>query len=494
MKEKLLFYIIIFPLLFAVNSGYATNKEHSSQTKTAQLSKQQVYEIIQKVVLPEYNNVPQSKDFYTINTSPKNVTMAILGGGHPGLPGYLIDYIIFEMLKLGLWVIIEGSWYTYDDVGRLADIVWKMFASKGWENSSMLHNTYDASNNLVMIEWYSWKDAKGWEMESKQTMQYDEHGNMIESLFEYWYVGGSSKSKSIYTYIPYNEKWLLENRYGFFWDDLTGQFENSSWTSHEYSNGLLDKKTYKYWSSTDWQNSGQYTYSYDSNDNLIDEYNNGWNTDRWEYYKWYHYSYVAVAKDGWYNEYTERFEWIENTWVPYEKTDYSYTEDWFIAEELYSKYVTKGWQYETGNFYSYYLSESTPYLENYFKVWDGAAKGQLAWRDSTKNTIYLHEPVSVTDQLIYPGEYSLSNYPNPFNPSTTIEFSLTQRETVTLVIYDVLGRIITTLIDNKEYNSGTYKIIWDGLDLEKKGVSSGLYFYQIKTDNFTKTNKCMLLK
>jgi ligand-binding sensor domain-containing protein len=80
------------------------------------------------------------------------------------------------------------------------------------------------------------------------------------------------------------------------------------------------------------------------------------------------------------------------------------------------------------------------------------------------------------------------NYPNPFNPSTTIEFDIPERTNVKLVVYDILGREIETLID-KELEPGKYKIIFTATDLP-----SGVYFYTLKTPKFVKTNKMLLIK
>jgi hypothetical protein len=80
------------------------------------------------------------------------------------------------------------------------------------------------------------------------------------------------------------------------------------------------------------------------------------------------------------------------------------------------------------------------------------------------------------------------NYPNPFNPSTTIEFDIPERTNVKLIIYDILGREVETLID-KELEPGKYKINFTATNLP-----SGVYFYTLRTPKFTKTNKMLLIK
>ena len=86
------------------------------------------------------------------------------------------------------------------------------------------------------------------------------------------------------------------------------------------------------------------------------------------------------------------------------------------------------------------------------------------------------------------------NYPNPFNPTTKIKFTVPIVETTrwvvftTLVVYDVLGNEITTLV-NEEKSAGTYEVVFDGKDLP-----SGIYFYTLKSGTFTETKKMVLLK
>ncbi len=88
-----------------------------------------------------------------------------------------------------------------------------------------------------------------------------------------------------------------------------------------------------------------------------------------------------------------------------------------------------------------------------------------------------------------PEVYTLSqNYPNPFNPSTNIKFAIPQAGNVKMVIFDVLGREITTLV-NEFRSAGVYQV-----DFDASALSSGVYFYRIDAGNFTQTKKMLLVK
>lgn len=89
--------------------------------------------------------------------------------------------------------------------------------------------------------------------------------------------------------------------------------------------------------------------------------------------------------------------------------------------------------------------------------------------------------------------YLAANYPNPFNPSTTISFGLTHECAVELAIYDVTGRRVTTLAQST-YPAGRHAVVWPGNDESGRKVASGLYFYRLRSDEINEIRKMMLLK
>jgi hypothetical protein len=98
-------------------------------------------------------------------------------------------------------------------------------------------------------------------------------------------------------------------------------------------------------------------------------------------------------------------------------------------------------------------------------------------------------PVEEKETNEIPTKFALyQNYPNPFNPTTTIEFDIPEKTNVKLVIDDILGREVKTLID-KELEPGKYK-----LNFTATNLPSGVYFYTLRTPKFTKTNKMLLIK
>jgi hypothetical protein len=90
---------------------------------------------------------------------------------------------------------------------------------------------------------------------------------------------------------------------------------------------------------------------------------------------------------------------------------------------------------------------------------------------------------------IIPSDFCLSqNYPNPFNPSTKIKFTLPSSGITTLKIFNALGETVEVLVKN-ELNAGTYKVEWDASTQQ-----SGVYFYQLQSNQFVETKKMILIK
>lgn len=138
----------------------------------------------------------------------------------------------------------------------------------------------------------------------------------------------------------------------------------------------------------------------------------------------------------------------------------------------------------------------------------------LMMRDSSnpnKNDIWfvvltkndrLDETINLTGEdteNLFPETFDLSqNFPNPFNPTTTINFQIpgiigTENIRTIVKIYDVLGRVVRTLVD-ENLSAGFHSSYWDGLNDNGEKISSGVYFYSITAGDFRKTKGMLMLK
>jgi photosystem II stability/assembly factor-like uncharacterized protein len=118
------------------------------------------------------------------------------------------------------------------------------------------------------------------------------------------------------------------------------------------------------------------------------------------------------------------------------------------------------------------------------------------WAITPSSTIYSTKNLTGVEAIsnVIPVNYELSqNYPNPFNPTTMISWKMMNRGKVELRIFDVLGKEVKSLV-NETKDAGTYKVNWDGKNNNGKAVSTGIYYYMLKANNFVDVKKMMMLK
>jgi photosystem II stability/assembly factor-like uncharacterized protein len=133
--------------------------------------------------------------------------------------------------------------------------------------------------------------------------------------------------------------------------------------------------------------------------------------------------------------------------------------------------------------------DNSPYIKN-VEVLQFDNDGFLYAGTQVHSIIKSRETTVSVDEYLNSNFYFLlsQNYPNPFNPTTTIRYEISERSFVTIKVYDVLGSEVATLV-NEEKTIGDYEVEFDG-----SGLTSGIYFYQLKAGNFVETKKMILLK
>ncbi|MCK5051570.1 MAG: T9SS type A sorting domain-containing protein [Candidatus Cloacimonetes bacterium] len=144
------------------------------------------------------------------------------------------------------------------------------------------------------------------------------------------------------------------------------------------------------------------------------------------------------------------------------------------------------------------------YYETSFTVTSGIQTGEEArmisyvYSDEGDFVQYVY-PITISDGTSSPDIPELpsslvaSNYPNPFNPSTTIAYSLPNDSMIELIVYNIKGQIVKTLVKGEQL-AGTYETVWNGKDNNEKSVSSGIFFYKLTTKDETIMKKMLMLK
>jgi hypothetical protein len=128
---------------------------------------------------------------------------------------------------------------------------------------------------------------------------------------------------------------------------------------------------------------------------------------------------------------------------------------------------------------------------------------QYAYGSSTSNTLIIYidaltgnDITAIDDpqQDNLPNKFTLfQNYPNPFNPSTTIKYYLEKAGKVELRIYNSLGQLVNTLVKTEE-TAGDHSIVWNGDNALGKNMASGIFYYQLVTEDHVSTKKMILLR
>jgi hypothetical protein len=120
-------------------------------------------------------------------------------------------------------------------------------------------------------------------------------------------------------------------------------------------------------------------------------------------------------------------------------------------------------------------------------AWEQITEGNLLIRAIIRNVVDNDDPVEIAPVM------NLSNYPNPFNPSTTISFNVPKAGTGSVKIYNIKGQLVRTLASGN-LTAGLHKIVWEGTNDEGQNVGSGIYFTKFETTGKTLTQKMILMK
>ncbi len=170
--------------------------------------------------------------------------------------------------------------------------------------------------------------------------------------------------------------------------------------------------------------------------------------------------------------------------------------DFYSGEPIEGACVSLGSFSDLSEFDGTYLVENIP-----VGVYDGLTCTAEGYLILTVNDIVVEENQTTTidfalhsetdaDDLTISVTQLLSNYPNPFNPATTIKFNIEQNEQVKIEIYNLKGQKIRQF----SIPEGQHSVIWDGTDENDQQVSSGIYFYKLKSGCYTSTKKMILIK
>ena len=157
-----------------------------------------------------------------------------------------------------------------------------------------------------------------------------------------------------------------------------------------------------------------------------------------------------------------------------------------------SVYYWRGRSYNAAREFEKAISDYDKAIDHYKKAWEHAVKAMD--KINGKVRVNKENEIEGVVESVIPTEFVLKqNYPNPFNPTTTIQYSLTKDGRVTVQVYDILGELVTVLV-NTEKSAGMHSVIWNGTNAIGELVPSGIYLSRVMTNKEVKTITMMYLK
>jgi len=342
----------------------------------------------------------------------------------------------------------------------ILDEQWDTLMS-GWVNSEKDTYTYDAKGNKTEKLTHYWNGIE-WVLSWKSTYTYDVNGNGTEELFKYW--NGSvwvSDRKYTYTYDANRRitEMLIQAWNGSAWD-------NNMKITYTYDvSGKPIEELDQMWNGSAWINYSKYVVTYDAKENPTQEMRQNWNGSTWmDSTKW---TFTCDTSGNITEEILQN--WNGSTWINSDKYTYTYNANGNFTGYIYQEWNSNAWVNNEKATYTHDTNGNGK--EMLIQRWNGSA-----WANYRKYTITWQMLIidDVKEQANVISGFSLSaNYPNPFNPQTKIYFSVPKESYITLKIYDLLGREVATLAQEKK-QQGEYSITWNA-----ERVPSGVYYYRL---------------
>jgi len=371
--------------------------------------------------------------------------------------GFQLDSLIFEDTD-SYKNKIE---FKYDQPINIDSIIFLTDFNGNWMPSFALINTYQGSylNNTTLKSWTG-----------------DEFINIAQDHYYYNDNGNQIVIKSD------------------VWDNSVWE-NNLLSTSHFNSNGAKVLETNFIWIDDEWQKTSKTTIENNSDNLPVSNIFQIWENDSWQnfLFQYFYYNELnqrdSVITDSW-----TGFSWQHISKISIERTPYQFINLIFLWD-------VDHWEKDTRIVYDLSDQEDIIFAKceyNNDGVWE-ATNSQIVIPNSNGYVLYLlthriqayyAKPTDIDDSPSnIVSDYKLyQNYPNPFNPSTVIEYSIPKAADVNLVIYNLLGQKVATLV-NTQQAQGAYEVKFDASRL-----TSGIYFYTLTAGDFVQTKKMMLLK
>jgi hypothetical protein len=391
-------------------------------------------------------------------------------------------FYIVQRFAFGSWHTTERNLEVLDDAGRVIEDVYQIYENSEWVNEDRFLFQYDGANQFPsVIIWQEW-DVNGndWFNFEREILEYNDQGKETDLIIEYWDDDKNEWIPNDRTVTSYTDAGEYLEMLFYYWEfDEWELIDRMQWI---YENDRLVQMNEEYWDGEEWWIEFRTMFKYDNDGNNIlrlTEYYDEWD-DEWFPEIRYHYSYDA---DG--NEIESILQWwfeVEEDWLSFMRTISEYDNRNNLIQNIIYSRENEDWIPSSRMSMQYDGNDQMQML--LFEAWTGED-----WRYTERFLFMGFEPTFVLEDERLPIRFELmQNYPNPFNPLTTIQFSIPEQSSVTLIVYDALGRKVAVVID-EELQAGTYSQLFDAGHL-----ASGVYVYQLRADDYVEAKRLILMK
>jgi len=399
-------------------------------------------------------------------------------------PFYPLNTVEYEW-EGGAWVNFGRIIFSYDGNWNMTQMLFEDWVNGAWVSTMAWIDTYDASgNNTSTVMQVDTSETPSGVLVNviKTTSVFNTASQETRSELYFWDDETNGWLRTGYTDYTYDGQGNLIEELGT--TDLSIMTFPSDKTTYTYdaSGNRLTETYMMYDIGTDtWVNNSKYLWQYDGAGNETEEINQLWDGSAWVNNDRETYAYNAQG---------DQTEWLwqiwDNGWV-----NNSRTQDTYDASGNNTQTLDQTW--ENGAWVNEYLMNST-----YDAQGNPVESIDQEWVDNAwvndERVLYSFTTGIADEAPAVPKAFTLGNYPNPFNPSTTILFNLPGADRISVQILDVQGKTVRNLLPAQTLSAGLHRLAWDGRNDAGFQVSSGLYLYKVAGGSFNGIGRCLLAR
>jgi len=374
-----------------------------------------------------------------------------------------VGTINFQNQQGGIWVDTFVFLFSYNTNDAITAIEMKAWIEGVFKSALKLDVAYDTNGFMTQNIMSAWIAAV-WQPLLQILYTRDERGNSIEELLQIAGVMG---------------QWFDAERWEYEYDD------RDNMTSALYQTQSMGKPSAES-SSMAWVNVSWDHFTYEVN-NLVEHVQQNFEDNTW----------VNAWKELFsYNTEDQEIAWLMQVWEDGDWVNSLQDSTYYNAEENVERIISQTWQNNVwANLMQTLFTYASPMpTEMLVQIWQNNQ-----WMNSER-FLFDYNPADtpVAEDFLegdaLPTTFSMANYPNPFNPATTIRFVLVNSTDVSLSVYDINGRLVKSLIDGKRHAAGAHAVHWDGTNQSGGQAASGVYLYRIDAGDVHHIQRCILMK